>query len=88
MSLSDRMFTIVGVMPPGFRGITDEADLWVSSASEANDVYIGRGDRRGPVLGRLKPGVALASAQADLTRVARDLERAYPDTNQLARRGS
>jgi ABC-type antimicrobial peptide transport system permease subunit len=82
VTLSDRMFTIVGVMPPGFRGITDTADLWVSSATESNDVYTGRGDRQAPVLGRLKPGVALASAQADVSRIARDLERAYPATNQ------
>ncbi len=33
------------------------------------------------MLGRLKPGVSLSSAQADLTRISRDLERAYPATN-------
>jgi predicted permease len=79
--LSDRTFTIVGIMPPGFRGITDTAEFWVSTATEAKDVYEGRGDRSSPVLGRLKPGASLASAQADLTRIARDLERAYPASN-------
>jgi ABC-type antimicrobial peptide transport system permease subunit len=81
VTLSDRTFTIVGVMTPGFRGITDTAEFWVSSATAAKDVYQSRGDRGSPVLGRLKPGASLASAQADLTRIARDLERAYPATN-------
>ena len=81
VTLSDRTFTIVGIMPPGFRGLTDTADFWVSSATEAKDVYESRGDRGILVLGRLKPGIPLSSAQADLTRVARDLERAYPATN-------
>ena len=30
----------------------------------------------------MKPGITLASAQADLDRVCRDLERAFPDTNE------
>jgi predicted permease len=80
-TLTGRTFTIVGIMPPGFRGLTDTAEFWISSASEAPDVYSGRGDRFLLALGRLKPGVTLASAQADLTRVARDLQRAYPPTN-------
>jgi putative ABC transport system permease protein len=32
-------------------------------------------------LGRLKPGVALGQATADLDNIARELERRYPDTN-------
>jgi predicted permease len=81
--LSDRTFTIVGIMPAGFGGLTSTADFWVSSAAESKNAYEGRGDRGILVIGRLEPGVPLASAQADLTRVARDLERAYPATNAV-----
>ena len=81
VSLSGRPFTIVGVMPRGFRGLTDAADLWVTTAIEPPSRLTNRGSRERPVLGRLKPGVTLAAAQADLTQISKNLERAYPDTN-------
>ena len=35
--------------------------------------------------GRLRPGVAQAQAQSELTAIAGDLERAYPETNKNRR---
>src|SRR4029078_4297956 len=35
--------------------------------------------------GRLRPGVSQAEAQAELTTIAADLERAYPETNKNRR---
>src|SRR5439155_11533565 len=37
------------------------------------------------IKGRLKPGVSQAEAQTELTTIAADLERAYPDTNKNRR---
>jgi predicted permease len=82
ITVSDRAFTVVGIMPRGFRGLSDAADLWVTMSSEPPARMNARGSRGPQVLGRLKPGVTLAAAQADLDRVCRDLERAYPDTNE------
>jgi ABC-type lipoprotein release transport system permease subunit len=82
VSLSGRSFTVIGVLPRGFRGLTDQADLWVTPAIERPQVLTNRGSRGFPALGRLKPGVTLAAAQADLTQVCRNLERAYPATNE------
>jgi putative ABC transport system permease protein len=81
--LGARSFTIVGVMPPGFNGLTDQAEGWMPFVT-ANGGPAGvaeRGSRGFQVLGRLKPGVTVAQAQTDLDAVSRRLEAAYPDTN-------
>jgi putative ABC transport system permease protein len=80
-------FTIVGVMPPGFRGLTDQAEGWMPFVTaRGGPSRVGeRGSRGFQVLGRLTPGVTVAQAQADLDAVARRLETTYPDTN--AKRG-
>ena len=41
-----------------------------------------RGNRGFGALARLKPGVTLASAQSELDGISRQLEQAYPDTNE------
>ncbi|HWM26398.1 MAG TPA: ABC transporter permease [Chthoniobacterales bacterium] len=72
--------TIVGVMPAGFR-FPSQSDLWVPMAS-----VFGRSDDRSwradQAIGRLKPGVALAQAQAEMTLIADRLAQQYPDTNK------
>ncbi len=39
------------------------------------------------VIGRLRPGVTLEAARADLARIARELEAEHPDTNAQVERG-
>jgi putative ABC transport system permease protein len=83
ISLEGRPYTVIGIMPAGFRGVTDRADFWLAFAADSDDGTIkNRGDRSFPVLARLKPGVSLAQAQADITQVCRGLEQAYPVTNE------
>ncbi|HKQ76025.1 MAG TPA: ABC transporter permease [Blastocatellia bacterium] len=86
LALDDRSYTIVGVLPASF-------NLRVSLFLPA-DVYAPIGQWNNPALenrgaalalhgiGRLKPGVTIEQAQADLDRVMRDLAVAYPDTNK------
>ena len=81
-----RPFTVVGVMPPGFKGLTDRADAWIPFVmSDTAEGLAARGRRWFQVLARMKPGVTLPQVQADLDAIARRLERAYPDT--IAKRG-
>jgi ABC-type antimicrobial peptide transport system permease subunit len=80
--LSGRPFTIVGVLPPGFKGLSDNVEVWQTPAIEDADYFKERGSRGMPVLARLKADVSVAQAQADLTLVAKNLERAYPQTNE------
>ncbi|HYM25901.1 MAG TPA: ABC transporter permease, partial [Vicinamibacterales bacterium] len=78
-----RPYTVIGVMPPGFRGIGDAAELWVPFALWAPpDVMAERGSRGFAVLGRLKPAVSVAAAQSELDAISRRLEQAYPATNE------
>jgi putative ABC transport system permease protein len=84
-------YTIVGVMPPGFR-FPDRADAWTPMESwyaslPPNDDR--REKRRSgrwyATVARLKPGVSVAEAEADLNSVAAGLEREFPKDNDGVR---
>lgn len=83
--VGDRAVTIIGVMRPGFGGFSMNTDLWVPSMmmSLSNPVSVlqNRGTRWLGALTRFKDGVAPEAAQADLDRVAADLEKTFPETN-------
>jgi putative ABC transport system permease protein len=73
--------TVVGVMPPGFNFPDKKFELWRSYNASAEV----RASRRAYYLtafGRLKPGVTLAEAQAEMDAVAARLEQQFPDTNK------
>ena len=78
--LSGTSHVVVGVMPPWFEFPTREADLWLPLRVAPGD----REDRANVYLqaiGRLKPGVTIAQARADLNAVAAGLARAFPEAN-------
>jgi predicted permease len=84
--LNDRAFTIVGVMPERFAGLSFDTDLWfpakmVSLTSSPGAVQ-NRGTRWVTVVGRLAEGVTLERAQDDMDRVAALLEQRYPDNHR------
>lgn len=80
--LNDRSYSVVGVVPEWFRGITDEAELWVPFHMEATaERFQARGSRGPSVLARLKSDVSMAQAQAEMDAICKRLEQAYPDTN-------
>jgi predicted permease len=88
--LNGHVFTIIGVAPAGFNGLTRglAAELWVpmqmTAALRANDPErLARRDSRWlNVIGRLKPGATLAQAQANLELLGRQLWEEFPTTNQ------
>jgi predicted permease len=83
VTLNAVTYLVVGIMPPGFKGLSDNAELWVPFALWAPaQTMNGRGNRGFTVLARLKPGVTRAAAQAELDGISRQLERGYPDTNE------
>ncbi len=83
IQLDGRLYTIVGVVKPGFRGLTDEAEVWVPFLMAASATeFAERGTRGFRVLARLKPGMPLAQAQAEMDVISRDLAKTYPGTNE------
>lgn len=78
ITLNGQSRTVVGVLetPPTFH-----AALWVPLSLD-NDERENRGGHYLGVLGRLKPGVSLAQARADMATIASNLERQYPDSKQ------
>jgi putative ABC transport system permease protein len=86
--VDDVPHTIVGVMPASFRfppaitlrglGPAVPRDIWVPLRNLSPQ----RGAHNLTVIGRLGPGATFESAQRDLSAIAADLEREYPDTNR------
>ena len=78
--------TVIGIMPPGFQyPITDEPqDFWEPMfpaqwlTKEAREE---RANRFMSVIGRLKPGVTIAQAKADLDLLSKQIEQQSPQSN-------
>ncbi|MFZ1034904.1 MAG: ABC transporter permease [Candidatus Acidiferrales bacterium] len=82
MNIEGVVSTIVGVMPQGFAPFYGfPIDVW-QPINPANPRYNARFDHWLMPVGRLKPGVTLAQAQADMDVVARRLAQDYPATNK------
>ena len=79
--LGPRQFEVIGVMPAGFRGVTDQAEAWLPFVIGGGGLT-SRGSRGLQVVTRLKPHVTIAQARSDLDAIAKRLETAYPDTNE------
>jgi putative ABC transport system permease protein len=80
---------VVGVMPAGFDFPVANTELWVPlglSHTKPPNPAIPTGRYRGyrilSVVGRLRPGVSLTQADADLAGVSRALEQQFPDVNR------
>jgi predicted permease len=85
--LNGRPFTIVGVAGPGFNGYTIAAEnVWIplTAYPDGNDLrrLTARGQQWLMGIGRLKDGVMAAQARTEMARIARDLEREYPEDNR------
>ena len=84
-------YTVVGVMPPGFQfaAQSQPSDLWVtySGWAETDDprdkpATEQRGNHSLRAIARLKPGVTVEQANADLTSIYRALATEYPNSNK------
>ncbi len=77
LHISGYSYAIVGVMPPSFRFPKNEVDVWAPSAPDAP--FAQRRDETWfTVIGRMKPGVTLEKATADLATVQSQLGKQFP----------
>jgi predicted permease len=90
LTLDNRQFTIVGVMPARFESPLQAGviDLWVNGDRGVpqtfpfgGDVTTVRDSHLIYVLGRLAPGVSRDLAQQEVTQLMHELARRHPDTN-------
>ena len=79
ITLQGETYTVTGVMPPGFSFLDKTVDVWVAVGFTAQ-ARTPRG-RWLATVAKLKPGVTIADAQRDMTRVAGEMTRRFPDFN-------
>ncbi|MFP3939612.1 MAG: ABC transporter permease [Acidobacteriota bacterium] len=81
--LDGQEYAIVGVAPPGFRGLTDRAELWVPSMMPpGREPLITRRYRWVLAVGRLAPGVSLSRAQAEMDSITAAMAEEFPKDNE------
>lgn len=87
VTLDGRGFTIVGVIPASFHfalgNFGSQRDIYAPVGQWNNNLLNSRGAGLGfHGIGRLKPGVTIEQASADMAQVSRNLAAAFPDTNK------
>jgi putative ABC transport system permease protein len=79
--LDGEPYSVVGVMPPGFRFPDDqEIALWVPLSFAEHETTI-RAQRMFSVIGRLGEGMSLDRAESELKTIAARLAAQYPESN-------
>ena len=72
---------VIGVMPPGVE-FPLRSELWIPLRFSAKDLETQRGAHYIEVLGRLKPGVSIEAARAEMRTIGGRLAQLYPRTNR------
>ena len=79
VNLDGRSYNIVGVMPPGF-DLPGIADVWIPLQMDIDSLPLAdRAATNNTIVARLRPGVSLEQADAELKAIARQLEQEYPN---------
>jgi predicted permease len=90
ITLNGRAFSVIGVAPASFTGVDVgfAPDMWIPMSMHewvrpaGNSWFQLRRALLLTVIARLKPGVTISEAQAQMKTIARQLEQAYPDVNK------
>ena len=80
-------FTVTGVLPAQFTGLTGRAELWIRPGMAAAITYadyLKTNQNFISVVGRLAPGVSLRSAETALRSIGASIDRAEPSVADVA----
>jgi len=91
LSLDNQPVEIIGILPANFRYGGTDVQLWVNPVNVVPEVFstfpdwernirTNRETHYLSIVGRLKPGVALAQAQSDINTIVARLHQQYPVT--------
>jgi len=80
--LDDLPYTVIGVLPQNFHfAVRGESDFW-TALNDPDGCQKRRGCHSLFGIARLKEGVSVAAASAEMTAIAAQLEKQYPDSNR------
>ena len=86
IELDKNLFTVVGVLPPGFRGQNGTADIWATMMAAPllrfKTTLTNPRNYWFQVIGRLTEGVSFAQAQSELQLVTAEIDQRYPPPRQ------
>ncbi len=82
LTLNGKSYTVIGIMPQGFQ-FPSRAEMWVPVGQLSGEsTWQQRGNHPGLYgVARLKPGVSLAQAKAEMNTIGANLEKQYQDSN-------
>jgi putative ABC transport system permease protein len=80
--LDEKPYTIIGILPRAFSlfGVAPDLDVWVPFAF--NRAQLNRENHELVIFGRLRPGVSLLQAQAEMETILSQLKKQYPGIDQ------
>jgi putative ABC transport system permease protein len=80
MTINSETYTVIGVLPQGGEYPEPRFEVWTALALDPKRMEE-RGNHFLNVIGRLKPGVPVQNAQAEMNAIARRMEQQYPNNN-------
>jgi putative ABC transport system permease protein len=78
--LDGRGYVLAGILPASFR-LAPSTDIWMPAGQYGDDLT-SHLHHEFNIIGRLKPGISISQAQAELSTLNRQEEQAFPDTHK------
>ena len=72
-------YTIIGIMPPGFGGLSSDAQIWIPVPAARSSAALAQVEAHNmSLIARRNDGTSIDAARTETERVGRDIDQAYP----------